>query len=205
MAAGLTDEEEIRAEVGDECAEGLAAVQIVAEQDRPVGAQSGAVGGQPALGSVALAILLALVFGQVGPVGGGGRPGGAPLGDSGTRYCQLPGRASAPAPGRGKREEVAVQRFQQCLQPGRFHSARAFPAMAVTRSPKKQPTNGAEFRARGLAPWPLSHCRLPCSPREGEAALPPATPSLCYYPRAALVALRAPSAALQLTEHNRQF
>ena len=53
------------------CAEGLAAVQIVAEQDRPVGAQVGDVGGQPALGSVALAILLALVLGPVGPVGGG--------------------------------------------------------------------------------------------------------------------------------------
>ena len=71
MAAGLTDEEEVRAEVGDECAEGLAAVQIVAEQDRPVGEQSGDVGGQPALGGVALAILLALLLGQVGPVGGG--------------------------------------------------------------------------------------------------------------------------------------
>ena len=71
VAAGLTDEEEVRAELGDEGAEGLAAVQIVAEQDRPVGEQSGDVGGQPALGSVALAILLALVFGPVGPVGGG--------------------------------------------------------------------------------------------------------------------------------------
>ena len=71
MAARLTDEEEVRAEGGDEGAEGLAAVQIVAEQDRPVGEQSGDVGGQPALGSVALAILFALVFGQVGPVRGG--------------------------------------------------------------------------------------------------------------------------------------
>ena len=71
MAAGLTDEQEVRAEFGDEATEGLAAIQIVAEQNRPVGQQSGDVGGQPALGSVALAILLALLFGQLGPVGGG--------------------------------------------------------------------------------------------------------------------------------------
>ncbi len=38
-AAGFTDEQEVRAEVGDEGAEGLAAVQIVAEPDRPVGQQ----------------------------------------------------------------------------------------------------------------------------------------------------------------------
>ncbi len=38
-AAGFTDEQEVRAEVGEEGAEGLAAVQIVAEQGRPVGQQ----------------------------------------------------------------------------------------------------------------------------------------------------------------------
>ena len=69
VAAGLTDEEEVRAEAGDEFAEGLAAVQVIAEQDRPVGEQCGDVGGQPALGGVAFAALLALALGQVGLVG----------------------------------------------------------------------------------------------------------------------------------------
>ena len=64
VAAGLTDEEEVRAEAGDEFAEGLAALQVIAEQDRPVGGQCGDVGGQPALGGVAFAVLLALAFGQ---------------------------------------------------------------------------------------------------------------------------------------------
>ena len=49
----------------------LAAVQVVAEEDRPVGPQLVDVGRQPALGGVALAVLLALILGQFGPLGGG--------------------------------------------------------------------------------------------------------------------------------------
>ena len=65
MGAGLADENEVGPEVRDQAAQGLAAVQVVAEEDRPVGAQLVAVGGQPALGGVALAVLLALLLGQV--------------------------------------------------------------------------------------------------------------------------------------------
>ena len=64
MITGLADEKEVRPEVEDQSAQGLAAVQVVAEEDRPVGAQLVAVGGQPALGGVALAVLLALLLGQ---------------------------------------------------------------------------------------------------------------------------------------------
>ena len=41
VAAGLTDEEEVRAEAGNEFAEGPAAVQGIGEQDRPVGGSAG--------------------------------------------------------------------------------------------------------------------------------------------------------------------
>ena len=71
VGTGLADEDEVRPEVVDELAEGLAAVQVVAEEDRPVGPQLVDVGRQPALGGVALAVLLALILGQFGPLGGG--------------------------------------------------------------------------------------------------------------------------------------
>ena len=66
----LTDEKEVRSEVEDPPAQGLAEVQVVAEEDRPIGAQFVDVGGQPAFGGVALAVLLALFLGQFGPLGG---------------------------------------------------------------------------------------------------------------------------------------
>ena len=65
MRAGLTDEEEVGFEVADELAEGLAAVQVVAEENGPEGAQFVDVGGQPALGGVAFAVLLAFFVGAV--------------------------------------------------------------------------------------------------------------------------------------------
>ena len=71
VGTGLADEDEVRPEVVDELAEALAAVQVVAEEDRPVGPQLVDVGRQPALGGVALAVLLALILGQFGPLGGG--------------------------------------------------------------------------------------------------------------------------------------
>ncbi len=71
VGTGLADEDEVRPEVVDELAEGLAAVQVVAEEDRPVGPQLVDVGRQPALGGVALAVLVALILGQFGPLGGG--------------------------------------------------------------------------------------------------------------------------------------
>ena len=51
-------------------ADGLAAVQVVAEQDRAVGAQLFAMIVQPALGGIALAVLLAGLLGQFRPAGG---------------------------------------------------------------------------------------------------------------------------------------
>ena len=63
VRVGLPDEEEVGFEVADELAEGLAAVQVVAEEDGPEGAQFVAVGGQPALGGVAFAVLLAFFVG----------------------------------------------------------------------------------------------------------------------------------------------
>ena len=71
VGTGLTDEEEVRSEVADQSAQGLAAVQVVAEEDGPVGLQLVDVGRQPALGGVALAVLLAAFLGQFGPLGGG--------------------------------------------------------------------------------------------------------------------------------------
>ena len=65
MTVGFTDEEEVRAAVEDALADRLAAVQVVPEEDRLAGEQSGQVGVQPALGGVALAALLALLLGQV--------------------------------------------------------------------------------------------------------------------------------------------
>ena len=59
VGAGLAHEDEVCPGVQHEAAEGLAAVQVVAQKDRSIGAQLGAVGGDPALGSVALAVLLA--------------------------------------------------------------------------------------------------------------------------------------------------
>ena len=58
VGTGLADEDEVRPEVVDELAEGLAAVQVVAEEDRPVGPQLVDVGRQPALGGVALAVVV---------------------------------------------------------------------------------------------------------------------------------------------------
>ena len=68
MGTGLADEQEVRPEVENQPAQGLAAVQVVAEKDRPVGAQLDDMLGQPALGGVALAVLLALCLGQLRPV-----------------------------------------------------------------------------------------------------------------------------------------
>ena len=82
VRVGLTDEEEVGFEVADELAEGLAAVQVVAEEDGPEGAQFVAVGGQPALGGVAFAVLLAVLCrsGRRGGCAGAGRSGAAGAG-----------------------------------------------------------------------------------------------------------------------------
>ena len=38
VGTGLTDEQEVRPELADQLAQGLAAVQVIAEKDWPVGA-----------------------------------------------------------------------------------------------------------------------------------------------------------------------
>ena len=68
VGTGLTDEQDVRAEVQDRSAQGLAAVQVFVELDRPIRAKLVHVGGQPTLGGVALALLHALLLGELGLV-----------------------------------------------------------------------------------------------------------------------------------------
>ncbi len=65
VGTGLTDEEEVHLKIENQPTQGLAAVQVVAEKDRPVGTKLVDVGGRPARGGVALAVLLALFLGQL--------------------------------------------------------------------------------------------------------------------------------------------
>lgn len=64
VGAGFAHDSEVCPGIQNEVAEGLTAVQVVAHKDRSVGAQLDAVGGDPALGSVTLAVLIARRLGQ---------------------------------------------------------------------------------------------------------------------------------------------
>ena len=70
VRVGFADEEEVGSEIENEAAEGLAAVQVVAQDDRALGAQLGEMAGQPALGGVAFTVLFLDLLGEFGAAGG---------------------------------------------------------------------------------------------------------------------------------------
>ena len=67
VRVGFRDEDEIGLGVEDGAADRLAAVQVVAQEDRAAGAQLLAMVGEPALGGVAFAVLLAALRGEFRP------------------------------------------------------------------------------------------------------------------------------------------